>query len=248
MTSASTTAVTVYCGSSTGSERAYIKAATSLGTALAQSNRRLVYGGGNKGLMGAVSRAVIASGGNVTGVIPYAMLVGGGEQDKSKSEPGYAVDEKVVSTPDNEKLETIIVPSMHQRKVEMAKRSCGFIGLPGGYGTFEEVCEAVTWTQLGIHNKPVVLLNVLSFYDPLRGLVDNAVNSGFIQPYNQNLVVFVNGPTAQEEHETFDWGTAALEALESWHLSRTGTPTGLFDWTKKMDGGCGGEEDNLSVT
>ncbi|KAL0580447.1 hypothetical protein V5O48_001601 [Marasmius crinis-equi] len=240
-----TNAITVYCGSSTGSEPAFAKAATSVGTALAKADHRLVYGGGNKGLMGAVSRAVIAGGGRVTGVIPNAMIAAGGEQEKVRLD----VDEKsalVSLDPDDEKFQTIIVPSMHQRKVEMARRSCAFIGLPGGFGTFEEVCEAVTWTQLGIHDKPVVLINVLSFYDPLRQLIKGSVASGFIQQYNQNLVVFVDGPAAREEHETFDWGTAALDAIEHWHEARDTVPRSLFNWTKKMDGGH--DESALSST
>ncbi|KAG7086541.1 hypothetical protein E1B28_002492 [Marasmius oreades] len=246
----STNAVTVYCGSSTGSEPTYIKAATSLGSALAKANRRLVYGGGEKGLMGAVSGAVIAGGGTVTGVIPHAMLAAGGEQDKVRPPDGQAVDKpgkfvSVVLEPDTEQLQTIVVPSMHERKVEMARRSCGFIGLPGGYGTFEEVLEAVTWTQLGIHDKPVVLINVLSFYDPLRDLVNSAVNAGFIQHFNKSLIIFVDGPASREEHQTFDWGTAALDALESWHQSRHGMPKGFFDWTQTQNGGS---EESLSVT
>ncbi|KAL0070594.1 hypothetical protein AAF712_002434 [Marasmius tenuissimus] len=169
-------------------------AALAIGTALAKSDRRLVYGGGNKGLMGAVSRAVVAGGGRVTGIIPVAMVAAGGEQEKVEQP---ALDEKsalVELEPDDEKFQTILVPSMHTRKVEMARRSCGFIGLPGGYGTFEEVCEAITWTQLGIHDKPVVLINVLGFYEPFRQLIEKSVESGFIQEYNESLVVFVDCP------------------------------------------------------
>ncbi|KAJ8093075.1 hypothetical protein PM082_020557 [Marasmius tenuissimus] len=242
----STNSVTVYCGSSTGSEPAYLKAATSIGTALAKSDRRLVYGGGNKGLMGAVSRAVVAGGGRVTGIIPVAMVAAGGEQEKVEQP---ALDEKsalVELEPDDEKFQTILVPSMHTRKVEMARRSCGFIGLPGGYGTFEEVCEAITWTQLGIHDKPVVLINVLGFYEPFRQLIEKSVESGFIQEYNESLVVFVDCPReAKEEHETFDWGSAALDALDNWHTARCGVPKSLFDWSKTTDGG---KDDALSAT
>ncbi|TFY74406.1 hypothetical protein EWM64_g9606, partial [Hericium alpestre] len=111
-----------------------------------------------------------------------------------------------------EKAETILVSSMHERKVEMASRAGGFVGLPGGFGTFEEILEVITWTQIGIHDKPVVLLNVLGFYEPLRGLIKNALHHA--------------------EHATYDWGKAALEAIDGWE----GAPWVLFDWTKKMGG------------
>lgn len=116
---------------------------------------------------------------------------------------------------------------MHERKVEMASRAGGFIGLPGGYGTFEEVFEVTTWTQLGIHEKrvtslsfllfihcdskscwnlAVVLLNVLGFYGPLRDIIRNGVKAGFIQPSNERLITFVDGPDDLTEHGAFDWG------------------------------------------
>jgi len=135
------------------------------------------------------------------------------------------------------------VDSMHERKVEMAKRSCGFIGLPGGFGTFEEILEVTTWTQLGIHRKPVVLLNVLSFFDPLRQLIQNGISDGYINPLNANLIVFVDGPLSHAEHETFDWGTAALLAFQSWSGDNIKS---LFDWTKGMHG-KGFEEGSLGV-
>jgi len=111
--------------------------------------------------------------------------------------------------------------------VEMARRACGFIGLPGGFGTFEEVLEAITWTQLGIHAKPVVLINVLGYYDPLRALVKSAVASGFIKPMNERLVIFIDGSPGIDPAD-FDWGTAALSALDAW--SPPGP--GRFKWNK----------------
>ncbi|KAK7049385.1 hypothetical protein VNI00_005986 [Paramarasmius palmivorus] len=236
----STTAVAVYCGSSTGNQPAFVKAATSLGTALANSKRRLVYGGSHRGIMGAVSRAVLDAGGHVTGILPYAMVAAGGEgekvrQPKEESVGGGDGSVMVDVEPDDEHLETIVVDSMHTRKVEMAKRSCGFIGLPGGFGTFEEVFEVTTWTQLGIHIKPVILLNVLGFYDPLRQQIRNAIEAGFIQPYNESLIIFVDGPDsrAREDHESFDWGKAALSALENWKGLKG---KAMFDWGTKPDG------------
>jgi hypothetical protein len=143
---------------------------------------------------------------------------------------------------------------MHERKVEMARRSCGFIGLPGGFGTFEEVFEVTTWTQIGIHSKrmhpdflassaqptdsihtAVVLANVLGYFDPIRAMIQNAIKDGFVKPGNVELIRFVDGPDDHSLHETFDWGTALLEALDSWK----GDPTLRlpFDWTKPKNGG-----------
>lgn len=141
---------------------------------------------------------------------------------------------------------------MHERKVEMARRSCGFIGLPGGYGTFEEVFEVTTWTQLGIHSKrmhlifshhsrdiltlsaAVVIANVLGFFDPIRNLIQDAIRDGFIQNAGVNLVRFVDGPPDHSLHESFDWGTALLEELDSWR----GDPSYSlgFDWTRPRNG------------
>jgi predicted Rossmann-fold nucleotide-binding protein len=143
---------------------------------------------------------------------------------------------------------------MHERKVEMARRACGFIGLPGGYGTFEEVFEVTTWTQIGIHSKrtdpvslyrlhasntltpttAVVLANVLGYFDPVRSLIQNAIKDGFIQPVGANLIKFVDGPPDHSLHESFDWGKALLAELDSWR----GHPSYSlgYDWTKSRDG------------
>lgn len=240
-------AVAVYCASSIGTQKAYQRAAVSLGNALAFSSRPLVYGGGSKGIMGIISGAVLEGGGEVTGVIPWAMIKAGGEGDKCVVMGGVGVKEKmvyiVVNEKGREKVNTIVVDSMHERKIEMAKRVGGFIGLPGGFGTFEEILEVITWTQISIHNKPVVLINVLGFYDPLRTLIHSAVKDGFIQPQNERLVLFVDGPSvlhstntaAKEEwkkaHEEFDWGKAALEALDGW--VGDGLSKYPFDWNRR---------------
>ncbi|CAK5279427.1 unnamed protein product [Mycena citricolor] len=226
-------AVAVYCGSSPGTEKAFSSAAISLGRAIAESGRALVYGGGSKGIMGIVSGAVLDRGGKVTGIVPYAMVHAGGEQEKVGSDERKTV--ALVET-GRENIEHIVVGSMHERKVEMAKKSCGFFGLPGGFGTFEEVLEVTTWTQLGIHNKPVVLINVLSFYEPLRQLVNNGIKYGFIKPESRSLLVFVDGPQSHAEHEGFDWGKAAVAALDSW---KRDAEDGLFDWSLKSTGGHG---------
>ncbi|KAJ7460932.1 hypothetical protein B0H11DRAFT_2057457 [Mycena galericulata] len=223
--SSASTAVAVYCGSSMGTEKAFTAAATcrssvgldlfkiltilsALGHAIGEAKRPLVYGGGNKGIMGVVSGAVLERGGKVTGIVPYAMVAAGGESEKVKSGVSVILDEA-----GREQIEHIVVDSMHERKVDMAKRVAGFFGLPGGFGTFEEVLEVTTWTQLGIHNKPVVVLNVLSFFEPLRQLINNGIDSS-------------------TEHECFNWGEAALKALDSWKRAEDG----LFDWTARVEG------------
>jgi len=231
MTSLSARPVAVYCASSLGKEKAFQNAALSVGSALAKSSRPLVYGGGFHGIMGLVAESVIAAGGQVTGIVPYAIMAAGGERDKLNGSSRLVhsgFDESV-----RNKVETIVVNSMHERKVEMAKRAAGFLGLPGGFGTFEEVLEVTTWTQIGIHEKPVVLLNVLAFWNPLRDLVQNGIREGFIQPHNERLIVFVDGPSDHREHETFDWGTAALHALDTW---QGGIMKPLFDWSKRTGG------------
>jgi len=233
-----TTAVTVYCGSSPGRQKAYQHAAHSLGEALSAAKRQLVYGGGSKGIMGIVSGAVLGAGGDAVGVIPHVMLAAGGEGERVPVNGNPSVFVKLEEE-GRERMEWVVVNSMHERKVEMARRSCGFIGLPGGYGTFEEVFEATTWTQLGIHSKPVVLANVLGFFDPIRTLIQDAIDDGFIQPAGINLIRFVDGPSDHSLHESFDWGKALLEALDAWK----GDPSYSigFDWTRPWKNGVKGD-------
>ncbi|KAI0694162.1 hypothetical protein C8T65DRAFT_585234 [Cerioporus squamosus] len=224
---AATRAVTVFCGSSTGNQPAFVNAAKSLGKAMAEAGRLLVYGGGSRGIMGAVSGAALEAGGDVTGVVPYAMVAAGGEVDQTK---GVHAPHIVLKEKGREK---VVVNSMHERKAEMARRSSGFIGLPGGYGTFEEVLEVVCWSQVGIHSKPVLVVNVLNYWEPLRELVRNGIKNGFITPKNEALLQFVEGPADLAEHETFDWGKATMEALDKWQ----GAPTSHFyNWTLRKDG------------
>jgi hypothetical protein len=179
-----------------------------------------VYGGGAQGIMGIISGAVLSHGGSVTAVVPSAMLrVGEGDQTT-----GGHVD---LAEEGHHTVEFVVVDSMHERKVEMATRACGFVGLPGGYGTYEEILEAITWTQLGIHAKPVIILNVLGFYDPLRALIKGAIASGFIKPINERLVNFIDPPPGIDQ-ASFDWGTAALTALDAWSLPGPG----IFTWDR----------------
>lgn len=226
-------AVAVYCAASLGKQKAFQAAALSLGYALSVENRPLVYGGGNTGIMGVVSGAVSKAKGKVTGIIPYAIFAAGGEKDKGNGRATAHTVSEVLDDTQREEIETIVVNSMHERKVEMARRVGAFVGLPGGFGTFEEILEVITWNQLNIHNKPVVLLNVLSYYNPLRELIKNGIREGFINPRNEHLVIFVDGPADHNEHETFDWGKAALEAIDSWQYDKSQILP--FHWNKDED-------------
>lgn len=164
----------MFCGSNYGSNPAYRQAAQLMGETLAQQGIELVYGGGNVGLMGVVADAVLHAGGRAIGVLPKAL------EAKELAHTGLT--------------ELHIVHSMHERKALMADLSDGFVALPGGYGTFEEFCEVVTWTQLGFHQKPCGLLNVEGFYDPLIMMFDRATTEQFIRPIHRNLVLQAQEP------------------------------------------------------
>ncbi|XP_072971292.1 cytokinin riboside 5'-monophosphate phosphoribohydrolase LOG1 [Typha angustifolia] len=168
--------ICVFCGSSQGKKRSYQEAAVELGKELVSSNIDLVYGGGSVGLMGLVSQAVHEGGRHVIGVIPKTLM------------PREITGETVG--------EVKAVADMHQRKAEMARRSDAFIALPGGYGTLEELLEVITWAQLGIHDKPVGLLNVDGYYNSLLSFIDKAVEEGFISPSSRHIIV--SAPTAKE--------------------------------------------------
>jgi uncharacterized protein (TIGR00730 family) len=150
----------VFCGSSTGSRPTFATAATALGTALADRHIGLVYGGASVGLMGVVADAVLTAGGRATGVITESLA-------------GHEIAHGDLSR-------LHVVTTMHERKAQMADLSDGFIMLPGGFGTYEEFMESVTWTQLGIHDKPCGILNVDGFYDHLMTFLSHAVDMGFI--------------------------------------------------------------------
>lgn len=134
-----------------------------------------MYGGGCVGLMGVIADAVMQGGGQVVGVIPDALV----ERELAQGDV----------------TELIVVRSMHERKARMAELSDAFIALPGGYGTFEEFCEIITWAQLGLHRKPCAILNVDGYYDPLLTLFDRAVTEGFLRPANRGLVLQETDPS-----------------------------------------------------
>jgi uncharacterized protein (TIGR00730 family) len=162
----------VFCGASSGHDPRYAGYAATVGTAIAAAGIELVYGGGRTGLMGAVADAATAAGGSVIGIIPRQL------------------DEREVAHQGISDLR--IVESMHERKALMAELSDGFIALPGGFGTFEEFCEAVTWVQLGIQQKPCVLANLDGYYDPLIAQFDHGFATGFISPINRDIVTVVS--------------------------------------------------------
>ncbi len=153
--------ICVYCGSSPGKDSAYREAARSLGNELASRGIGLVYGGASIGVMGAVANAVLEKGGEVFGVIPYVL---------AKRELAH-----------QDLNELFVVNSMHERKAKMAELSDGFIALPGGWGTIEEIFEMLTWAQLGLHEKPCGLLNIASYYDHLFAFLEHAMDQQFVQ-------------------------------------------------------------------
>jgi uncharacterized protein (TIGR00730 family) len=159
----------VFCGSSMGYRPEYRSAAVTLGEIFVERGIELVYGGGNIGLMGVVADTVLAHGGRVIGVIPESLMA---------LEVGHLG-----------LTELRIVGSMHERKALMSDLSDGFIALPGGFGTLEEFCEVVTWSQLGIQSKPCALLNVENYFAPLLELFDQSVREGFLREENRRLVL-----------------------------------------------------------
>ncbi|XP_038885522.1 cytokinin riboside 5'-monophosphate phosphoribohydrolase LOG1-like isoform X1 [Benincasa hispida] len=168
--------ICVFCGSSSGKNPSYQIAAIQLGKQLVERNIDLVYGGGSIGLMGLVSQAVYDGGRHVLGVIPKSLM------------PREITGETIG--------EVRAVSGMHQRKAEMARQADAFIALPGGYGTLEELLEVITWAQLGIHEKPVGLLNVDGYYNSLLSFIDKAVDEGFVSPAARSIIV-----SAQTAHE-----------------------------------------------
>jgi uncharacterized protein (TIGR00730 family) len=164
----------VFCGSSTGFRPAYRAAAEKLGDILAARSIEVVYGGGNIGLMGILADTTLAHGGRVTGVIPEALMA---------REVGHLGLSNLH-----------IVGSMHERKALMSDLADGFVALPGGFGTMEEFCEVVTWSQLGIQSKPCGLLNVANYFAPLLELFDHAVREGFLREENRRLVLDDHDP------------------------------------------------------
>lgn len=166
--------ICVFCGSNPGVRPAYAEAAVELAHHLVNLGIAIVYGGGNIGLMGILADTAMAAGGEVIGVIPHALFA------KEVGHTGVT-DLRIVS-------------SMHERKALMADLADGFIAMPGGWGTFDEFCEILTWAQLGLHNKPCGILNTANYYDTLLAMFDHSVAEGFLKPEYRSLVIAAPDP------------------------------------------------------
>lgn len=163
----------IFCGSAKGCSDAYIKAATATGTILAEARLAVVYGGGSVGLMGAVANAGLKAGGKVVGVMPRSLV------DREIAHKGLS--------------DLIVVNNMHERKAKMARLSDAFLVLPGGSGTLEEFFEQWTWAQLGYHQKPIGLINIEGFFDPLLTMIDHMTKTGFLgHAYRDMLIAHDN--------------------------------------------------------
>jgi len=177
--------ICLFCGSSTGARPVYAAAAAAFGRALAARGLCLVYGGGSVGLMQIAAQATLDAGGEVIGVITEQLMV------REVGHPGLT------------QLE--VVPTMHERKMRMATHADAFVALPGGFGTFDELCEMATWDQLGIHAKPLVLINVDGYFDGFLLQLDRAVADRFLRPEHRAMLAVVDNVEA------------ALDALAAWH-------------------------------
>ncbi|KAG2179040.1 hypothetical protein INT43_001889 [Umbelopsis isabellina] len=164
--------ICVFCGASQPSDPIYVEQANALGKMMAAKGYDLIYGGGRVGIMGEVAKAVIGDGGAAKGIVPVPLYRSGSTQ--------------------LEGIETVIVPDMHSRKKRMNEESDAFIALPGGYGTMEELLEVITWSQLNIHSKPIILLNTKGYYDLFKQWIDHCTEEQFISGDNRNIFVMCN--------------------------------------------------------
>jgi len=185
--------VCVFCGSRPGNRPDFIAAARELGAELARRKMTLIYGGASVGLMGTIADAVLAGGGRAVGVLPFSL------QERELGHQGLH--------------ELHLVNSMHERKALMAKRADAFIAMPGGFGTFDELFEIVTWGQLGLHQKPIGLLDVGGYFQPLMAMVRRGVEDGFIP--EAHAQPFAVSPSAGELLERLQAGPT-MQATEKW--------------------------------
>lgn len=176
--------ICVYAGSAAGVRSSYAAAAAELGRSLGERGIRVMFGGGKVGLMGVLADAALAAGGEVTGVIPRSLL---------EREVGHRT-----------LTELLVVDSMHERKLAMAERADAFVALPGGIGTVEELVEAMTWTQLGVHAKPCAVLDVDGYWEPFTAFLDHARTEGFMRDEHRSVLLRASDPTG------------LLEALAAW--------------------------------
>ncbi|KAI8373648.1 hypothetical protein EDC96DRAFT_499048 [Choanephora cucurbitarum] len=188
--------VCVFCGSKDGADPIYVQEATEIGKILAENNIRLVYGGGSIGVMGAVAKATLDNGGDVLAVVPEPLFTHGSKQI----------------------AKAVVVPDMHTRKKRMAEESDAFVVLPGGFGTMEEMLEMITWSQLNIHNKPIVLLNTKNYYKLFVDWIKMCITENFIRDTNTDIYVVCD--TTKE----------VLHALQTYQPPKSRYE---FDWTPK---------------
>jgi len=184
--------ICVFCGASAGKDPIYAEAARVLGRTLAERKLELVYGGGSVGLMGQLADAALAAGGRVIGVIPEVL--------------------RIRELAHRSLTELQVVGSMHERKARMAELSDGFLALPGGMGTLEELSEVLTWAQLGLHARPVGLLDVAGYYRPLVQFFDQAVSAGFLRPTHRRLLLVGDRPAALLD-QLATWRAPVLERV-----------------------------------
>jgi uncharacterized protein (TIGR00730 family) len=194
-------AICVYCGSSNGRDPRYAASAETLGKAIGKAGHRLVYGGGDNGLMGMVARSTKAAGGHVTGIIPHFLM--------AKEKLNASVDE------------VVMVDDMHQRKMQLFERSDAFVALPGGIGTLEELVEQMTWSQLGRHNKPIVMVDIGGFWRPMMDLLAHMRLEGFIRDGLDTRTL-----TAEKTQDT-------IPMIETW-IKKYGRSVGSADWSSKL--------------
>lgn len=188
--------ICVFCGSSFGNKKSYAESATVLGKTLAEKNWGLVYGGGSTGIMGAVARGCASSGGYVHGIIPEALI---SRERTSEEELNDKLKESInnhdgsTPIPDSKEYgKTTLVKDMHTRKRLMGEEADAFVALPGGYGTLEELMEVVTWFQLNIHNKPIVIFNMDGFYDNFLKFIEDSIASEFVSAKNGEIIQVAN--------------------------------------------------------
>lgn len=191
--------ICVYCGSSLGDKKEYYDTAVRLGKTLAERSITLVYGGGKVGLMGLIAKTVMDAGGEVIGVIPRHLL------QREVGADGIS-DLRVVDT-------------MHERKALMADLSDGFIAMPGGLGTLEEITEVLTWSQLGLHQKPCGFLNICNYYRPLMAFFDTMVAEKFVDEAHRSMILVDDDPVALLDH--FNTYHAPLADKAAWALKNS---------------------------
>lgn len=222
--------VCVYCGSSSGTNRIFTEKAKELGQLFYQNGWTLVYGGGTTGLMGTVARAAMGANndGKVHGIIPDALVSKERKEDtrtntRNNNNDCYSTETEITRIEDHSGTtniskdygETTIVPDMHTRKRLMAKESDAFVAMPGGFGTMEEIMECITWSQLGIHNKPIVLFNIDGYYDKLLDFLNESIENGFVSQRNgkilqvattpQEVIHKINNYVAPDGRFNLDW-------------------------------------------